>query len=281
MKTYILGIILIFISSLSFAQSKKELAAKRDIEELIHREVGAFLEKDWEGFEACWLHEPYSRHFVTSKSAFNGKIGWDNMKDLISRSFEIEGSRGYTTEKTDIDIQVFGKAAYATFKEHYTSTSPDDPLDIEALNNAFFINQNGEWKFVCMNIVNTSSFIEANRNRDLVQEYLETISGHAKTRAMFAEYISDESLIRQNLAVEQAFPIYELSADEILVDGKRVVAIGNFRGIQHGTYGDIAPTGNEVKLPVVMMFTVQHGKISEYRVSYDNASMLRQLGAYD
>jgi hypothetical protein len=281
MKKFITSLLIISLAIPAFPQGKKERAAKEEIEKLIKKEITAFLNKDWEEFQKCWLHEPYTRHFVTSKSAFNGRIGWENMQNLISKSFEIDGPRGFTTSKTDIDIQVFGEAAYATLREQYQSTNPDDPWVIEALNNAFFAKRDGEWKFVCMNIVNTSSFEDANRYREIIQDYLETISGRAKTREMFLRYISDknESLIRQNIAVEQAFPMYELRANEILVDGNRVIVYGKFRGVQHGRYGDIAPTGNEVKLEVVLGYTLENGKITSHTVSYDNASMLEQLGA--
>ena len=279
------GIFLLFIlpAVLAFGQSKKELADEKAIEKLIHKEINSYLGKDWERFESCWLHEPYTRHFVTSKSAFNGRIGWEKMEKTISQGFDTEGPRGFTSEKADIDIQVFGDAAYATFLEHHISTSEENPWKIDAINNAFFVKRDGEWKFVCMNIVNTSSFNTAKRNRALIEEYLETISGNAKTREMFTRYIfaDNQALINQNMMVEQAFPLYELIADEIIVGGNKVVVRGKFRGVQHGMYGSIAPTGNEVKFPVVMIYTIEKGKIAEHTVSYDNASMLRQLGVLE
>ncbi len=283
MKKTCLTLLCITCALLVFGQNDQEMADKKAIEKLIQAEITAFLEKDWDHFADCWLQESYTRHFVTSKNAFNGKIGWENMKTIISQSFNAEGPRGFTSEKTDIDIQVYGDAAYATFLEHHRSIDEENPWNIEAINNAFFIKRDGNWKFVCMNIVNTSSFEDARNNRALIEEYLEEISGNPKTRELFTRYMADgnESLIDLNLSVEQAFPMYELNADEILVDGNKVVVRGKFRGVQHGPYGSIAPTGNEVNLPVVLFYTIENGKISEYSVSYDNARMLRQLGVLE
>ncbi|MFC2098703.1 ester cyclase [Bacteroidota bacterium] len=280
MKKLRILILLSLVPVLMLGQNKKETADKEAIEKLIHKEVKAFLEKDWTTFESCWLQEPYSRHFVTTKNAFNGKFGWENMVKLISQGFDSEGPRGFSIEKTDIKIQVFEDAAYATFKEIRRPHSEDDPREIIALNNAFFMNDEGDWKFVCMNIVNTSSFEDARNNRALIEEYLEAISGQEKTWELLVNYIdkSREALIKQNIAVEQAFPKYELTPNEILVDGNRVVVQANFRGTQHGTYRNIAPTGNEVKFPVVLFFTLTNGKITENEVSYDNESMMKQLG---
>ena len=283
MKTLGISLLCIILTVSVFSQDKKELAEKKAIEKLIHKEVNAFLEKDWELFESCWLHEPYSRHFVTSKSAFNGRIGWESMKKLMSQGYKTEGSRGFTGEKTNIDIQVFGDAAYVTMHDNFWSTSEDDPWRILAINNAFFVKREDEWKFVCMNIVNSSSFKDSKNHRVLIEEFLETISGKEKTEELLTRYIAQENtaLIEQNIMVEQAFPMYELTAEEILVDGNRVVVRGSFRGVQHGPYGSIAPTGNEVKMPVVLFYTLENGKITDYTVTYDNASMLRQLGVLD
>ncbi len=285
MKRISIAFLCISFACLASGQDKKELAEKKAIEKLIRTEMGAFLDKDWELFESCWLQEPYTRHFVTSKNAFNGMIGWENMKTILSQSFHTEGPRGFSSEKTDIEIQVYGNAAYATYLERHVSTDEQNPWRIEAINNAFFIKQkrDGKWKFVCVNIVNTSSFEDARNNRALVEEFLETISGNPKTGEMFARFIAGDkpSLIDLNLSVEQAFPLYELTADEILVEGKRVVVRGRFHGIQHGPYGSIPPSGNEVTLPVVLLYTLENGKISDYTVVYDNASMLRQLGVLE
>jgi predicted ester cyclase len=264
-----------------FGQSRQEQADMKSIEKLIQKEITAFLDKDWDKYQECWLHEPYTRHFVSSKSSFNGMIGWEHIQQIMSQGFSSEGPRGFTFEKTDLDIHVFGDAAYATIRERYGSTSGDDPWSIDALNNAFLVRHEGSWKFVCMNFVNTSSYDDAREHRALIQGFLETISGNAKTRQVFEKYIhkGNESLIRQNLAVEQAFPMYELIPEEIMVDGNRVMVRARFRGVQHGTYGTIPPSGKEVSLDVILLYTLANGKITEHTVTYDNESMLKQLGA--
>jgi predicted ester cyclase len=280
-KTAVL-LLIVLSTVMAFGQSNKPSADEKAIEKLIHKEIKAYVDKDWKTYESCWLHEPYTRHFVTSKSAFNGRIGWEKLGKTTSQSFKIEGPRGSDSKKTDIQIQVFGDAAYATFKEHHWSISEEDPWKIEAINNAFFVKRDGKWKFVCMNIVNTSSYETAKKNRALVEEFLETISGNIKTEDMLTRYISAESeeVIRQNLMVEEAFPLYELTADEIMVEGNRVVAKAKFSGLQQGLFGSIEPTGNKVDLEVVLLYTIDNGQITEYSVIYDNASMLRQLGVH-
>ena len=281
MKKFSFALLFLFLALPLFSQKGNPSTDEEAIRNLIQTEIRAFIDKDWKLFESCWLQEPYTRHFVTSRNAFNGRIGWENMKSIMSQSFETEGPRGFTSEKTDIDINVFGDAAYATFLEHHWSTQEENPWEIQAINNAFFVKRDGEWKFVCMNIVNTSSFETARENRALVEEFLETISGEQKTQEMFLRFFAEDKqdLLEQNLMVEQAFPLYELAPEEILQDGNRVVVRAEFTGIQHGTFGSIPPTGNQVQLPVVLFFTVDQGKISEYEVIYDRARMLRQLDA--
>lgn len=281
MKRSCLSILFIFLFILAFGQSKKEAAEIKAVEKLIQKEITAFLAKDWETFESCWLHEPFSRHFVTSKNAFNGKIGWENMKELIKQGFDAEGERGYSITKTEINIQVFGGAAYATFMENYSTNSDENPITMQGFNNAFFVKDDGKWKFVCMNIVNLSSFEVARKNRALVEEYHGEISGKSKTREMFEKYLDAgrDDLIKMNLAVENAFPEFELTPKEIIVEGSRVVVRADFKGVHKGQYGEVPASGNKVKLDMTIFYTVGNGKITEMTPYFDNGKLMEQMGA--
>jgi len=218
-----------------------------------------------------------SLHFLTSKASFNGKIGWENMKKLMLQSFQEEGPRNYKGEKTDISIEVFSDAAYATFTEKYLIGLDAVPTIRTGINNAFFVKSDGEWKFVCMNIVNTSSFDDARKKRQLVQEYMEESSGKAKTVKMIKKYIEDQDLIDHIVTYESAFPEYELIPSEILVDGIRVTVYATFRGVHNGFLEDIPATGKSVELPVLLIYTVENERKQSVPVFPHPVSLLRVL----
>ena len=209
MKQPFLTIILLSIVICSYGQGKKAEADKKAIEKLIYAEVNSFLVRDWEKFENCWLHEPYSKHFITSMNSFNSMIGWENIKNLLYKGFEAEGSRNYFIEKTDLDIHVFGEAAYATYSEKYTVSEADSTRIVTGINNSFFAKKNGDWKYVCLNLVNNSSFENARMNRIFIQEYHEALSGKAKTTELAKKYIaeSDQELIYHIIMLENSFPV--------------------------------------------------------------------------
>jgi predicted ester cyclase len=65
---------------------------------------------------------------------------------------------------------------------------------------------------------------------------------------------------------------------QLVVDDQIVTqwqAVGN----HHGEYAGIEPTGNEITISGISIFTCRNGKIVEQVVEYDVVGMLRQMGA--
>ena len=63
-----------------------------------------------------------------------------------------------------------------------------------------------------------------------------------------------------------------------LVAGNRVLLEFTFLGTHTGQFGDLAPTGRWVELPMMSAYHVEDGLIRWARLYYDSASLLRQLG---
>jgi predicted ester cyclase len=64
-----------------------------------------------------------------------------------------------------------------------------------------------------------------------------------------------------------------------LVVGDQIVTQWQAVGTHHGEYAGIKPTGNEITMSGISIFTCRNGKIVEQVIEYDVVGMLRQMGA--
>ena len=76
-----------------------------------------------------------------------------------------------------------------------------------------------------------------------------------------------------------AFPDLELTIDDQIAEGDRVVTRFTARGTHRGELLGIPPSGNEVVVPGISIDRLVDGKSVESWTSYDVLGMLRQLGA--
>ena len=61
------------------------------------------------------------------------------------------------------------------------------------------------------------------KNKQLIIEYFNAVSGVKKTRQLMEKYVSDQHLIEHIEFFDSVFPAYEIFADEITAEGNRVV----------------------------------------------------------
>jgi steroid delta-isomerase-like uncharacterized protein len=82
-----------------------------------------------------------------------------------------------------------------------------------------------------------------------------------------------------NTALRTAFPDWHSTPEELIAEEDRVVERWTGRGTHRGAFQGIAPTGRPVAVPGVVFYRIQDGKIAEFRGSFDQLSLLQQLGA--
>ncbi|MBN1415729.1 MAG: ester cyclase [Bacteroidales bacterium] len=117
-------------------------------------------------------------------------------------------------------------------------------------------------------------------NKDLIKEYLETVSGNVKTAAMMDKYIADcDSLLKKHIiAFDATFPKYELIPEDMIAEGDQVAVRARFKGTHSGPMGDIQATYKKADLPAVVIYRIADGKIVEHWIFLDQLTMLKQLG---
>ena len=78
----------------------------------------------------------------------------------------------------------------------------------------------------------------------------------------------------------EAFPDLEITIEEQIAEGDKVVTRWASRGTHRGEFRGIAPTGNEVRLTGIGIFRFsEEGKVVESWDNFDQLGMLQQLGA--
>jgi predicted ester cyclase len=80
-------------------------------------------------------------------------------------------------------------------------------------------------------------------------------------------------------ALMPAFPDMELPLEDFVAEGEKVLVRLTIHATHTGAFGDLAPTGKRIEVPVLDLFQIRDGKLIEHWALLDNLGMLRQLGA--
>ena len=116
------------------------------------------------------------------------------------------------------------------------------------------------------------------KNKELVIEYFNAISGVEKTRKLMEKYLADSHLIEHIEFFDMVFPAYEIFADEITAEGNRVVVKGRFKGRHKGELNGIPPTNKNVEFPFAIGYEIERNMIINHWLIADQMMLMEQLG---
>ena len=77
----------------------------------------------------------------------------------------------------------------------------------------------------------------------------------------------------------RAFPGMQISIEDQVADGDRVVTRFTSRGTHKGDLGGVAPTGKQVTVAAIAIDRFEGGKSVESWTSFDELAMMQQIGA--
>ena len=118
---------------------------------------------------------------------------------------------------------------------------------------------------------------KATANRDLIEQYLNELSGKPKPAHVVARYVADPELMRHIEEVERSFPEYRLTILQMVAEGEWVAVRAVFTGAQRGEFAGIPPTGREIEAGAVIFYRIQDGRIVEHHLQFDAAAVMAQL----
>jgi steroid delta-isomerase-like uncharacterized protein len=131
-------------------------------------------------------------------------------------------------------------------------------------------------------------------NKAVVQRYVDEMqNAHSldNIEEIFAEDFVDhmassgglfvggmDGLKRGYAAFLNAFPDLQVTVEDIIAEGDKVVAFKTLTGTHRGTHLGIPPTGKRVTYQIISIYRIKDGKIAAYWGLQDEISLKRQLG---
>jgi predicted ester cyclase len=79
-------------------------------------------------------------------------------------------------------------------------------------------------------------------------------------------------------AYTSVFPDNVQTPTHIAAEGDLIGIFATYEGTHLGPFGSFEPTGKRAKFDFAGMLRVENGKVSEFRVTWDNMTILAQLG---
>ena len=117
------------------------------------------------------------------------------------------------------------------------------------------------------------------KNKEFILEYFNALSGKVKTAEAIAHYVSDQPLIEHILFFDSAFPKYEMTADEMISEGNKIMVRARLIGKHEGVFGDVLPSHRRINFPLVVTYVIENNKIVSHWLIADQMILLEQLGA--
>ena len=114
-------------------------------------------------------------------------------------------------------------------------------------------------------------------NKVLIRRYFDLFNRN--WTAALKEYVADEALTQHIQFFETVFPNYQLTAEDMVAEGDKVVVRTILRGVHQGPLMDIPATGKEVTMPFIIIYRIANNKIVEHWLNADQMGLMQQLGA--
>jgi steroid delta-isomerase-like uncharacterized protein len=76
----------------------------------------------------------------------------------------------------------------------------------------------------------------------------------------------------------EIFPDNRVHLDTVAAEGDLVAFWATYTGTQKGAMGSFAASGKRVSVEFAGVFRMEHGRIADIRLVWDNVTLLRQLG---
>ena len=133
------------------AEEKVDIAAEEEtIKAVLHKQLVAVSNLDYEGEAAVWAHEPYIYH------ASVGVVGWDSLSTFYKTTFRefIEKGPEYWTVRelsaSNFDIHLNGNVAFVFYDEHFDGIREGEERSSVGRSLKYLEKKEGEWRIVAV-----------------------------------------------------------------------------------------------------------------------------------
>lgn len=128
------------------AQSNKD---KEEIKSVIVRETTSFMNIDWKGWAASWVHAPYAYWSYSDSTGASFVEGWDAISKTYETYFKTQKpSKAKITDEW-IEIRLYGNGAFVRFIQKSTDNiDVDETMQVRVLEK-----KDGKWKVAYVGVV--------------------------------------------------------------------------------------------------------------------------------
>ena len=131
--------------------------------------------------------------------------------------------------------------------------------------------------------------MSAEQTKAFMRRFLE--ASVASDQAVFKEFLAPdfvahisgvpqirETFLQHNNVFNVAFSDRQISVEDLIVEGDKVVARITWSGVHSGNFRGLPPTGKQVKISAFIVERIKDGQSVEHRSLFDQMSMMQQLG---
>ena len=136
--------------------------------------------------------------------------------------------------------------------------------------------------------------MSAEENKTLVRRFMEDVFNRGNLglvdEIVVADFVEHEELPpgtppgREGLKAlvaqfRGAFPDFQVTLDDVIAEGDRVVVRSTWRGTQRKEFMHIPPSGKRISFEVIDIIRIAGGKFQEHWGQMDSMLLMQQLGA--
>ena len=120
--------------------------------------------------------------------------------------------------------------------------------------------------------------MSAEANKTIVRRFLED-GVNSGSMAVLDQYVANVSLKQHVLGLRAAFPDFQFTIQEQLANatGDTIVVRVTGQGTHRGEFQGIAPTGQRVRVPGLVIYHVADGKIVDHMSQADTLGLAEKL----
>jgi steroid delta-isomerase-like uncharacterized protein len=104
---------------------------------------------------------------------------------------------------------------------------------------------------------------------DVVRHCQATPQLSVRTREEFEQFLQQDTA---------TFPDNVQTFTQIVVEGDRAAVWATYEGTQTGPMGPFPPSGKKARFDFAGVFRIEDGRIAEFWITWDNVTVLSQLG---
>lgn len=170
MKTLLLPLTFVLtLTSLTMYAGDDEKA----ITECVNKEVKAFVQRDYDTWATCWVHEPYITKMSAGSFGMQLTKSWDSLSARTKKDFASMDS-SLSIKKEGLAVHVTGNMAVVFADEKLSSLYAGENYD-QAVKAVYTLKKDkGQWKFVSISTINSSSY----ENNDAITEWQINMAGY-------------------------------------------------------------------------------------------------------